>query len=74
MKPTSFLKSLKGELSEGTKILTDHDDQEFKISLERWSNLDLQVPAAIVKPISEADIVTIVRPRSGPYSFAFLFQ
>ena len=63
MKPASFLESLKGALSEGTKILTDQNDQGFKTSLERWSNLDLQVPAAIVKPISEADTVTIVRPQ-----------
>lgn len=60
MKLESFTDSLRGALSEGSKILTDRNDQEFKSSLERWSDLDLQVPAAIVKPVSEADTVVIV--------------
>lgn len=63
MKLESFTASLRGALSEGSKILTDKNDQEFKTSLERWSDLDLQVPAAIVKPISEADTVVIVQPH-----------
>lgn len=61
MKLESFTESLRGALSEGSQILTDQKDQEFMTSLERWSNLDLQVPAAIVKPVSEADTVIIVR-------------
>jgi len=60
MKLESFIESLRGALSEGSKILTDQNHQEFKTSLERWSDLDLQVPTAIVKPVSEADTVVIV--------------
>ena len=74
MKLESFLGSLKRSLSEGSRILTDRNDQEFKTSLERWSDIDLQVPAAIVKPISEADAAVIVSPHGRHLVSSYFFR
>ncbi len=72
MKLNPFIETLRRALSEGSRILTDQNDQEFKTSLERWSDIDLQVPAAIVKPVSETDTVVIVRPHCWPFGFCLL--
>ena len=54
----SFLKS---KLSSEAQILRDPSDAAFKDSLQRWSNIGLQVPGAIIKPATELDAVTAVR-------------
>lgn len=56
----SFVNLLHGQISKESKILTDPLDAEFRTSLERWSNFNLKVPGAIVKPVGEADIVLTV--------------
>ena len=55
-----FLQSLQDRFSKDSRVLTDQHAPEFKPSLERWSNIDLKVPAAIVKPASEEDVVLTV--------------
>lgn len=55
-----FVEILHAQISKESKILTDPQDAEFRTSLERWSDFDLKVPGAIVKPVSEADIVLTV--------------
>ena len=61
MASDKFFQHLRNELSKKSQVLTDQHHSDFKASLERWSNLDLQVPAAIVKPASEEDVVLTVR-------------
>ena len=60
MKLSGFISLLHSKLSEDSKILTDRQDTEFKSSLERWSNFELKVPGAIIKPANEADAVLTV--------------
>lgn len=55
-----FVEVLNGRISNESRILTDPQDAEFRVSLERWSNFDLKVPGAIIKPVSEADVVLTV--------------
>lgn len=61
MNMKGFVDVLHGQLSKASRILTDPQDAEFQASLERWSNFDLKVPGAIIKPVSEQDIVLTVR-------------
>ena len=60
----TILSSLKEKLSDDAQILQDSSDTSFKESLQRWSNLGLQVPGAIIKPATELDAVAIVRDAS----------
>ena len=67
MKLGEFITVLHDKLSPDSKILTDQQDNDFKTSLERWSNIDLQVPGAIIKPANEADVILtvgLILPRS----------
>ena len=57
----TILSSLKEKLSDDAQILQDSSDTVFKESLQRWSNLGIQVPGEIIKPATELDTVTIVR-------------
>ncbi|RYP23001.1 hypothetical protein DL767_008926 [Monosporascus sp. MG133] len=78
MASDSFLRSLSKKLSPSSIILKDQDSPEFKTSLERWSNLDVSVPFAIVQPSSEQDVVSTIQealnasvpfvPASGGHS------
>ena len=60
MKLTDFVELVHAKVSRTPSILTDPNDESFKVSLKRWSDIDLEVPGAISKPINEADIVLIV--------------
>ena len=40
-------------------ILTEQDDG-FNTALQRWSDINIQVPAAIIQPTSEVDIIQTV--------------
>ena len=51
---------LRALLSPKALILDDRDSDDFKAALVRWSDVDLQVPAAIIKPATEDDIVVTV--------------
>lgn len=55
-----FIQLLQSRVSKDTRILTDRQDDDFKKSLERWSNIDLKVPGAIVKPATEEDVILTV--------------
>lgn len=57
-----FIDLLRSKVSKESRIVTDQQDAEFKASLERWSNLDLKVPGAIVRPANETDAILTVRP------------
>ena len=54
-----FIKSLRKKISESSLILTS-GDLGFAKSLERWSNLDLKTPLAVVQPSNESDILSTV--------------
>jgi len=57
---SSCISTIAAELSAGAKILTDSTSEEFKTSIERWTDLDLQVPGAIVVVATENDILKSV--------------
>ena len=73
MTMNTILSSLKEKLSNDAQILQDSQDTAFKESLQRWSNLGLQVPGAIIKPATELDAVTIVRV-AFPFKMADSFN
>ncbi|KAL1988299.1 hypothetical protein VTN96DRAFT_274 [Rasamsonia emersonii] len=56
-----FVDALRAKLSSDSHVLTDPQHAEFKDSLQRWSNIDLKVPRAIVRPANETDAVTTVK-------------
>lgn len=58
--PTQIATSLKASLSEEAQILIDPESSDFKESLKRWSDVGIQIPAAIIKAGCEDDIVKIV--------------
>lgn len=47
---------LQGHVGSGLTILTDPADPGFQEHSKRWSDIDRQVPAAIVLPQSEEQI------------------
>lgn len=57
---SNFLESLGKKLSPSSQILKDHDSVDFKTSAQRWSDIDIRVPGAILKPVNEQDTITIV--------------
>ena len=58
---SAFLRALRSSLSSQAEILTDSCHPDFQRSLQRWSDIDLRVPGAIIRPASEEDAVEIVR-------------
>jgi hypothetical protein len=60
MSITDLAHELRAQLSPKALILNDRDSDDFKAALVRWSDVDLQIPAAIVKPATEEDIVITV--------------
>lgn len=58
----NFATLLNNKLFQDSNIFTDPDSSEFKEILQRWSDIDLKVPAAIVQPVKEQDAVTAVSP------------
>ena len=61
----AFLDSLQECLSPASQILTDQSNQDFKASAQRWSNIDIKVPGAILKPGDEQDTITVVSKEGG---------
>ncbi|KAK8006694.1 FAD binding domain-containing protein [Apiospora marii] len=55
------LAALAAKLSTDAKLLMKPEAAEFKASMERWSDLDVKVPFAIVQPVEEGDIVVSVQ-------------
>ncbi|KAG4439066.1 hypothetical protein IFR05_005457 [Cadophora sp. M221] len=54
-------KALDPLLSNTARIFTDPSTTEFKELLIRWSDVDIQVPSAILQPNGEEDISQIVK-------------
>lgn len=73
-----FITCLAGKLSTGARLLMSPGTPDFKASMERWSNIDVQVPFTIIQPAEESDIVATVQgavkagipfvPASGGHS------
>ena len=53
---------LKDTLAPGARILTDTTDEEFKQASLRWSDVNTEVPGAIIKVSSEFDVVATASP------------
>lgn len=51
---------LKATVASSCQILTDSESAEFREYAKRWSDIDRQIPAAIVLPTTEEDIQKIV--------------
>ncbi|KAJ6454303.1 hypothetical protein C8R47DRAFT_1228728 [Mycena vitilis] len=74
----TLLSKLTASISSESKILTDQSSEEFKGSLQRWSDIGIQIPAAIVLVATENDAVLAIRlatefnipfvPKSGGHS------
>ncbi len=47
---------LKAAVASSCRILTDSESVEFRDYAKRWSDIDRQIPAAIVLPTTEEDI------------------
>ena len=60
MAVSDFLATIKAELSPGAKVLSDSRTEEFKLTLQRWSDLNTQTPGAIISVATEDDIVKTV--------------
>ena len=58
--------AIKAELSVNAKVLSEPSAEEFKTSLEHWTELDHKTPDAIVFPATEEDIVKIVSFAINP--------
>ena len=44
------LGAINAELSANAKVLSESSTEDFKTSLERWTDLDYEIPGAIVLP------------------------
>lgn len=69
----TFVHILQKGLSKDSKVLTDPSSSDFKATIERWSDLSLKVPGAIVKPANEEDVIHTVREAfksSTPFAIA----
>lgn len=58
------MRGLKAAVASSCRILTDSESAEFQEYAKRWSDIDRQVPAAIVLPMTEEDVQKTVIPRS----------
>lgn len=54
-----LLSSLRQSLSKSSTIILE-EDAEYKPSMERWGNIDIKFPGAVIQPTSESDVVTTV--------------
>ena len=50
---TALFQLLRAKLFGSAKVLADPSREEFKAALERWTDLDLKVPGAIVLVTTE---------------------
>lgn len=51
---------LKAALASSCQLLTDSESADFRKYAKQWSDIDRQIPAAIVLPTTEEDIQKIV--------------
>jgi hypothetical protein len=59
--PLAQLPSLRAAVSAECKLLHDFQDQAFQKYLDRWRDINLKTPGAVVLPRSEDDCLKIVR-------------
>lgn len=62
MSTITKLASLKDVISPDSTVLTDPKNDAFQELLKRWSDIDKQIPGAIVLPTSEVECQKIVSP------------
>jgi len=60
------LQALAEKLSSASQILSDVHSSDFQERLKRWSDLNLQVPGAIILVRSEEDCAKTVSPVFTP--------
>lgn len=61
---SNLIEKLQGlGLANGTQFLTDSSVDDFKEALMRWTDMDKEMPFAVVKPVLEGDVVKIVSCR-----------
>ncbi|KAK7001631.1 hypothetical protein R3P38DRAFT_2558324 [Favolaschia claudopus] len=58
---TTFLAQLPASISADTRVLTDEGSPEFQALMQRWSDIDLQTPTAIVLAATENDVALTVK-------------
>jgi hypothetical protein len=49
-----------GDISLGSHLYTEPDDENFKASMSRWTDVNKETPTAIFKPATELDVEKIV--------------
>ncbi|KAJ7817846.1 hypothetical protein B0H14DRAFT_3741148 [Mycena olivaceomarginata] len=75
---STFLSKLAASISTEAKVLTNRNGTEFQESLQRWSDIALKIPTAIVLVATENDVILTVKlavelgipfvPKSGGHS------
>ena len=60
----NFIETLRQSLTGGSMLLFE-DDSGFQSAIQRWSTLGVEVPMAIVKSTSEADVITAMSRQQG---------
>lgn len=55
-----FISTITQTLSSGAEILTNPLEDKFKAVLERWSNISVHTPGAILRPANQLDTIKIV--------------
>ncbi|PQE18750.1 FAD binding domain containing protein [Rutstroemia sp. NJR-2017a WRK4] len=56
---SNLLSSLEHKLAPDTEILIDPSSAKFQEVLRRWSDIDVKVPGAILRPTTKSDTATI---------------
>lgn len=61
---THFIFELRRALSTEACVLSDPSNEDFRLALLRWSDVDVKVPGAIVQVSNESDAVTTASPHA----------
>ena len=59
-----FILDLKGKLSPKARILADPSSKDFQLALQRWSDINIEVPGAVIQVANELDAVATAGPMS----------
>ena len=54
---SQFVFDLKGKLSPKARILADPSSKDFQLALLRWSDINTEVPGAVIQVANELDAV-----------------
>ena len=66
MAVSQFLDAVKTQLSSNAQLLVESSSKDFQQALERWTNLGLKTPHAIVVVATEDDILNTVSSQILP--------